>query len=312
MKKYIVLLFSCILLCLCLTACSTQEEASSDDEKDKVELTLDDEDTSESTEEATTEPTEEPTPEPTEAPTPEPTEEPTSEPTEAPTPEPIEEEVEEYTYEIYLGELGEKKVEVMKLFDDITNADLAQAKEVVDLAPGIVWVSNDVTESTAMSFLIADMGIETKLYQNGELIFSENEAEEESVSEDVEEDETEDVVEKTESEVTEQPEATEEPSAEIVLDYETSMEMPIADAFIMNGKGLVVTGRIEKGTMRPGDEAIFILEDGTEVVASIDAIETNKGEHEEASEGFNVGVVFKDLKKADVSNALKLVIKAEE
>lgn len=302
MKKFIVLLLSSMFFSMILTGCSSQEKISGDENADKEEVVLAEEDTSEITEENTQEATEEATPEPTVAPTSEPTEATTSGPSE----EPKEEKSEEYTYEIYLGELGEKKQEVMKLFDDVTAADLEKAQEVVDLAPGIVWVSTDVTESTAMSFLIADMGIETKLYQNGELIFSENEAEEENEEETAAEVIIDDIEETTESEELEE---TEEVSNEIVLDYEISMEMPITDAFMNNEKGLVVTGRIEKGTMRPGDEATFILDDGTEVEAIISAIETNKGEHEEASEGFNVGVVFKELKKDDVPNAIKLVIK---
>lgn len=34
MKKFIVILLSCIFLCLCLMACDTQEETVSDENKD--------------------------------------------------------------------------------------------------------------------------------------------------------------------------------------------------------------------------------------------------------------------------------------
>ncbi len=165
MKKFLVLLLSCMLLVMCLTACSASEEASNEEEKDKVELTLDDD--------SKEEPTEAPTPEPAEAPTPEPTEAPTPEPTATPTPEPTEAPVEEHVYKVELIEVGEEKVMAIKLYRDYTGAGLAEAKDAIDNAPCVLMdgVNEDAAKACIEAF--EGIGCVLKVFVDGEELVTE-------------------------------------------------------------------------------------------------------------------------------------------
>lgn len=162
---------------MCLTACGEKEEASKDDKEDKVELTLDKEETPAPTEAPTPKPTEVPTPEPTEAPTPTPA------PTEAPTPEPTEAPVAEHTYKVELVEVGSEKVMAIKLYRDFTGTGLAEAKDAIDNAPCVVMETTD--EEAAKTCIEAFEGIGgiVKYYVDGEEIVVEEPTEEPEINE---------------------------------------------------------------------------------------------------------------------------------
>jgi len=70
--------------------------------------------------------------------------------------------------------------------------------------------------------------------------------------------------------------------------------MPIDDIFHVRERGLVVTGRIEKGEIRIGDIVYFETVEGELIrdKVTLEGIDTF-GTLTYASEGFNVGLFFK-------------------
>ena len=466
MKKFLVLLISCILVVMCLTACGVKEEASKDDKEDKVELTLDKEEA----------------PAPTEAPTPEPTEVPTPEPTEAPTPEPTEAPVAEHTYKVELVEVGSEKVMAIKLYRDFTGTGLAEAKDAIDNAPCVVMETTD--EEAAKTCIEAFEGIGgiVKYYVDGEEIVEEEPTEEPEINEGEEvfeqlkfsiyledvgsekvkvikvirdelgyglkeakdlvdaapviiyiaddlvsasdvcdklaevgstatvetfenpvvgenpKDESGDDVDgegDVDSEVEESTVEMNEDAYYMVLedvgsekvkvikvlrdtlgigleeaknladnapieigmtedwnyansicaeldeigatayiyDYKQLMELKgnkepeeatdtsdasgiimeysVEDVFYITSRGCAITGTVDKGTVRSGDEIIVILEDGTEIPAVVNELESFRVIYEEASEGANVAIYIKDGDRKLLETAVKIIIRAE-
>ena len=168
MKKFLVLLLSCILVMMCLTACGEKEETSKDDKEDKVELTLDKEETPAPTEAPTPEPTEVPTPEPTEAPTPTPelTEAPTPEATVVPTganDEPVIG-MKGVPYTVYIEDVGSEKVKVIKIIYGI-HGDLAKAKDLVDAAPAAVLFVKEFEVAEDLCEKLAEVGCTATIRQ---------------------------------------------------------------------------------------------------------------------------------------------------
>jgi len=83
-------------------------------------------------------------------------------------------------------------------------------------------------------------------------------------------------------------------------------QMTIEDVFSIRGRGTVVTGTIERGSVRVGD----VLElrgtyDAREVVVS--AVERFRKKVEQASAGDFVGILFKDITGEDVFRGDELV-----
>ena len=72
--------------------------------------------------------------------------------------------------------------------------------------------------------------------------------------------------------------------------------MTIADVFFIRGRGSVVTGKIEDGTLRVGDE---VLIDGSGPVR-VDGIEAFRKVLKQAAAGENVGLLFSKLEKSQL------------
>ena len=73
--------------------------------------------------------------------------------------------------------------------------------------------------------------------------------------------------------------------------------MTIDDVFVIRGRGLVATGRVEHGQLRVGDEVQ--INGGASV--TVDAIETFRKTISEAAAGDNIGVLFSKLDKGAVA-----------
>lgn len=82
--------------------------------------------------------------------------------------------------------------------------------------------------------------------------------------------------------------------------------MHVKDVFSIGGKGIVVTGPIEKGTLRAGDE-ILIRGGPADRKAVVVGIEAARKTIEEAKTGDSVGILLKDLKRADVERGFELM-----
>ncbi len=75
--------------------------------------------------------------------------------------------------------------------------------------------------------------------------------------------------------------------------------MPIEDVFSIEGRGTVVTGRVERGILKTGEEIEIVgLRDTQKTVAT--GIEMFNKMLDEARAGDNVGVLLRGLKKDDV------------
>lgn len=78
--------------------------------------------------------------------------------------------------------------------------------------------------------------------------------------------------------------------------------MAVEDVFHITGRGTVVTGRIEEGLLRVGDEVSI---DGGQTVR-VDGIEAFRKTVEEADTGDNVGVLFSKLERDQIARGAVL------
>ncbi len=75
--------------------------------------------------------------------------------------------------------------------------------------------------------------------------------------------------------------------------------MTVQDVFMIRGRGTVVTGRIESGTINVGDAINIQRQDGvTKTVVT--AIEMFRKQLRQAQAGDNVGLLLRDLGKQDI------------
>ncbi len=78
-----------------------------------------------------------------------------------------------------------------------------------------------------------------------------------------------------------------------------SFRMTIADVFSIRGRGTVVTGRIESGTLQVGDD-VHIQGQTRSQQTVVAGIETFRKQLQQASMGDNVGVLLQDVAKDDI------------
>jgi translation elongation factor EF-Tu-like GTPase len=76
--------------------------------------------------------------------------------------------------------------------------------------------------------------------------------------------------------------------------------LTVQDVFSIRGRGTVVTGRIETGTVRKGDTLRQTRTDGTTRDVTVDGIEMFRKVTEQAMAGDNVGLLLADLGRDDI------------
>lgn len=74
--------------------------------------------------------------------------------------------------------------------------------------------------------------------------------------------------------------------------YSGKFYMPIEDVFKITSKGVVLTGKIEKGTLRLGDKVEVLLDDNRKIQTTVLGIETLTKLKEVAYAGDNVGILI--------------------
>jgi len=76
--------------------------------------------------------------------------------------------------------------------------------------------------------------------------------------------------------------------------------MPIEDVFSITGRGTVVTGRVERGRITPGEEVeiVGMREDKIKTVAT--SLEMFRKVLDEAIAGDNIGILLRGVDKEDV------------
>ncbi len=75
--------------------------------------------------------------------------------------------------------------------------------------------------------------------------------------------------------------------------------MTVEDVFIIRGRGTVVTGRIEQGTLKVGDAIEIAGQSGSKQTV-VTGIEMFRKILQEAQAGDNVGVLLRNVSKDDV------------
>ena len=82
-------------------------------------------------------------------------------------------------------------------------------------------------------------------------------------------------------------------------DVDKPFLMPIEDVFSISGRGTVVTGRVERGRIRPGDEVEIVgIRPTVKTVAT--SLEMFRKVLDEAIAGDNIGVLLRGIKKDEV------------
>ncbi len=82
--------------------------------------------------------------------------------------------------------------------------------------------------------------------------------------------------------------------------------MVVADVFSIAKRGTVVTGQIETGSLKLGDE-VLIRGRGIEKKAIVSGIEAFRKILEQANQGDNVGILLKDISRQDVQAGDEIV-----
>jgi len=80
-----------------------------------------------------------------------------------------------------------------------------------------------------------------------------------------------------------------------------SFHMTVEDVFKIRGRGTVVTGKIETGTLRVGDEVVIKGANGQKTT-TITGIESFRKALNQANPEDTVGLLLKDLSKQDVQH----------
>ncbi len=85
-----------------------------------------------------------------------------------------------------------------------------------------------------------------------------------------------------------------------VRDYDSPFMMPIEAVHTIPGRGTVVSGRVERGTVKVGDafEIIGLANDGAEVIVT--GTQAFRKDVPEARAGMNVGLLLRGLKRDEV------------
>ncbi len=87
---------------------------------------------------------------------------------------------------------------------------------------------------------------------------------------------------------------------EPVRDTSKPFLMPIEDIFSIEGRGTVVTGRIERGVVKVGDEAEIVGLKDT-VKTTVTGIEMFNKQLDEGMAGDNAGILLRGVKKEDIT-----------
>lgn len=89
-------------------------------------------------------------------------------------------------------------------------------------------------------------------------------------------------------------------------DIDQAFLMPVEDVFSISGRGTVVTGRIEKGTIKVGEEIEIIGFTDTKKT-TVTGVEMFRKEMEQGQAGDNCGILLRGIKKEEVERGQVLV-----
>jgi translation elongation factor Tu len=82
-----------------------------------------------------------------------------------------------------------------------------------------------------------------------------------------------------------------------LVSYGGRFYMKIIDVFTIYSRGMVVTGKIESGSVKVGDKVEVVLDDNRKIQTTIMAVEMLRKVVKDASVGDNVGILLSEIKK---------------
>lgn len=84
-------------------------------------------------------------------------------------------------------------------------------------------------------------------------------------------------------------------------DLEQPFLMPVEDVFSISGRGTVVTGRVERGSLKKGEEIEIVGDFAKPFKATVTGIEMFKKELDQAMAGDNAGILLRGVKRDEVT-----------
>ena len=91
------------------------------------------------------------------------------------------------------------------------------------------------------------------------------------------------------------------------MSTDPTFRMKVDDIFTIKGRGTVVTGQIESGTLKVGDEVQITGQAGAKKTAVVTGVEMFRKQLTEAKAGDSIGVLLKDIGKNDIQRGDILV-----
>ena len=82
-----------------------------------------------------------------------------------------------------------------------------------------------------------------------------------------------------------------------LVSYGGRFYMKIIDVFTIYSMGMVVTGKIESGSVKVGDKVEIVLDDNRKIQTTVMAVEMLRKVVKDASVGDNVGILLSEIKK---------------
>ncbi|CCE83361.1 Piso0_003936 [Millerozyma farinosa CBS 7064] len=87
-------------------------------------------------------------------------------------------------------------------------------------------------------------------------------------------------------------------------DLEQPFLMPVEDVFSISGRGTVVTGRVERGALKKGEEIEVVGNFDKQFKSTVTGIEMFKKELDQAMAGDNAGILLRGVKRDEVTRGM--------
>ena len=97
------------------------------------------------------------------------------------------------------------------------------------------------------------------------------------------------------------PEPGRRAAADIEPALSSGFRMAVADVFVITGRGAVITGTVEAGTVAVGTRVSIERPGRPALAAEIAAIESARKTTKRASAGDSVGLLFRGLTRAEIA-----------
>jgi elongation factor Tu len=101
--------------------------------------------------------------------------------------------------------------------------------------------------------------------------------------------------------------AVDESIPEPVRDIDKPFLMPIEDVFTISGRGTVVTGRVERGVLKPMEEVEIVGIHDRSQKTVVTSVEMFRKILDDARAGENVGLLLRGTKKEDVERGMVVI-----